>query len=290
MQIFVLILYFFIIVGIGMTVVKRLTLSADDIFVGSFVLGSICVGFVIFVLAQAHLIKAKVMFGFLAGAMVLVIPQIKLVFNSIKSFFSPVVGLVYHERCWSTLFSLSIILIVCGYFLLALAPPRSGDAMRYHLAQLVDIVQNNGFVFRPYYHYNFPMYFSMLILPIYTFLNGSLMNIAHTMFFFLSILLILRLASHLQVKYPKLLVYFLLLTPICYLEATKASNDWVLICYILSGMQFLISTKDTHANRLKSVSFAFASLGFALGVKYHAILFLPWFFNTFLESFGQNKS
>ena len=51
-------------------------------------------------------------------------------------------------------------------------PPRAGDAMRYHLAQMEDMARHGGFVFRPYYHYNFPIYYSYLTTPLYFFSGG----------------------------------------------------------------------------------------------------------------------
>ena len=276
-QLLAVLIYFLLITAVGMAFVKFVRLLPNDFFLGSFLSGSIIIGVTMLILAQIQQINLRTMVWFGASICVISSLQIKPLFRSIKSFFGIIFNYVYHDRRYSALFSVSVLIILLWYVVLAAAPPRSGDAMRYHLAQLKDIVVNHGFVFRPYYHYNFPMYFSMLFLPVYFFFGNSVMNIAHTVYFFFSVVLTLRLAAHVNVKYPKFLVCLFLLMPISYFEAHKAGNDWVLLSYVLVGVVFLASEKPTLPCRPCYIFFSFLSLGFALGVKYHATLFILWF-------------
>jgi hypothetical protein len=271
-------IYFCLICGAGMPVVTRLGLRSEHVFVGSLIIGSALLGGVLYVLAQTHHINYVFLLSLLLIAGAITSFQIKQIIYFSKSFFSLIGRYIFNDGKSAILFSALMIAIFVWYLLLAGTPPRSGDAMRYHLAQLNDMVSHEGLEFRPYFHYNFPMYFSTLFLPVYYFLGGIGMKFAHCIYFFLSVVMTISLCSKWRIKHPRILVVLFLLIPISYHEAHIVTNDWVLVFYILAGMFFLTSDKEAKRPFPIMVYCAFGSLGFALGVKYHAVLFIPWFF------------
>jgi len=271
------VIYFLLISGTGLLIVRLFDLDSKYVFVASFIVGSLLVGVCLFFLAVLHKINFLFMLFVLLVMGLITVFQIKPLVISIRSFFLPITEYLLSNKKYVIPFFACLLVIVLWYVLLTWTPPRSGDAMRYHLAQIKDIIYNQGLEFRPYIHYNFPYYYGILFLPVYYFLDGSVMNFSHAGYFFLSVILTLCLALHLRVKHAKLLVFLFLLIPVSYDKAHVFRNDWTLVFYILAGVLFF-AEKTVKSKFLPiNIYFAFLALGFALGVKYHAVLFVPWF-------------
>lgn len=165
------------------------------------------------------------------------------------------------------------LLLLVWLIALAWCPPRSADAMRYHLAQMADLAAQGGLEFRPYYHYNFPLYFSMLNFPVFTAASGLGMQMMVLVSFVTAALAGLRLAARLELKRPWLWFFWLALTPLCFHEAHVAANDWPLLAFALVGLALL--TEPALPART-ACALGFVGLGLALGTKYQAVLLVPW--------------
>ena len=175
---------------------------------------------------------------------------------------------------FSFAFTISAIVLVAWIILLAHAPERNADAMRYHLAQLEDIVRHGALIFRPYLHYQFPLYFSMSFLPVYWFAGGVGMQLAVCLFFLLAVFTALYLAHRVGVTKKRLLFFLIFLVPMSYHEAHNVFNDWVInYCYLVAA---LLLVKENLSQNLKYLFLAFVCVGYALGIKYQAILMIPW--------------
>lgn len=154
-------------------------------------------------------------------------------------------------------------------------PPRSGDAMRYHLAQMEDIVRNGGFVYRPYYHYNFPIYYSYLTTPLYFFSGGLAVKLFN--FFVMGVLAVITygLGRAANIRRPLVAVLGVLLTPGLFRSAATVGNDLAILAFALAGILLLHEAAKSRNQSL--IPIAYVALGFAVGVKYQSLLFLPWF-------------
>ncbi len=263
------------IIGMGMGVIRKMNFDPVIRLLAAMVIGSAIMGGAIFVLSVTDsiyplpiLIISLIAFGCTCWNYQALKQSIQEIGRFLKLY-------LFQNDRWSKWFMLALGLFLIWLVLLAWTPPRSADAMRYHLAQLKDIVQNHGFVFRPYYHYNFPIYFSLLFLPVYMLFQGIGMKFAVLGYFLFSMIFILWLAQRLELKHPRLLFFLLAFIPISYQEATIVTNDWVVIFYVIAGFNFLLD--KTCKNSLITTHLAFFSLGFALGVKYLPVLFVPWF-------------
>jgi 4-amino-4-deoxy-L-arabinose transferase-like glycosyltransferase len=156
---------------------------------------------------------------------------------------------------------------------MSLTPPRAADAMLYHLAQLKLIAQDHGYRFYPYITYHFPMFFGLLSLPGFMLFSGVAYKVNVFITFCISIMITLRIASLYKIKSSHALFFILFFTPLCFHEAHSALNDWPVICFGLLGYYFLFVFSEVL--EAKYLYLAFAALGFSLGIKYQAILYLP---------------
>jgi len=170
-----------------------------------------------------------------------------------------------------------VIIILIGlllYFASAYAPPRNGDAMRYHLAQVKDTVRHSGFVYRPYYHYNFPQYFHYLFTPVYMLVGGTGFQLSSFFYFFLVIFITLYLAfSTNQTKQLLLLAALIVFTPLCIRSASITGNDFATTFYCMLGLVIIMDFK--RDDKIRNLLLAFLSCGFALGCKYQVVLYMP---------------
>ncbi len=267
--------YFIMIIGVGMGVIRKVNLDPVIRLLAAMVIGSVVMGGTLFVLSAIDYVYPLPILTMSLVAFGCTCWNYKLLKDSIQEIGRFLKFYLFQDDRWTKWFILALGLFLIWLVLLAWTPPRSADAMRYHLAQLKDIVQNHGFVFRPYYHYNFPIYFSLLFLPVYMVFQGIGMKFAVLGYFLFSMIFILHLAARLELKHPRLLFFLIAFIPLSYQEATIVTNDWTVIFYVVVGFSFLVDR--TSPNRLFTTHMAFVSLGFALGVKYLPILFVPWF-------------
>jgi len=275
MVIFGVPVYFLLVSGVGMVFAQKIQIDLISRFAASLVIGSSIIGIVMFSLAILDYIYPASIIIVVSIAVFLTLLSSKPLWASLKGLGDFLKHYVVKNDKWSKLFIVAIVLLGTWLILLSWTPPRQADAMRYHLAQVKDIVQNHGLIFRPYVHYNFPLYFSMLFLPVYMAFKGVGLQFAVLGYFILSVIFTLRLAYQLQLKHPRLLVFLFCLIPLFYYEAHQVFNDWVVACYITMGFVLLLDRPLKPS--LFPMFFGFLSLGFALGVKYPAVLFIPWF-------------
>jgi hypothetical protein len=275
MVIFGVPVYFLLISGVGMVFAQKIQTDLISRFAASLVIGSSIIGIVMFSLAILDYIYPASMIVVISIAVLLTLLSSKPLWESLKELGNFLKHYVVKNDKWSKLFIVAIVLLVTWLILLSWTPPRQADAMRYHLALSKDIVQNHGLIFRPYVHYNFPLYFNLLFLPVYMAFKGIGLQFAVLGCFILSVIFTLRLAYQLQLKYSRLLVFLFCLIPLFYYEAHQVFNDWVVACYIIMGFVLLLDRAVKPS--LLVVFLGFLSLGFALGVKCHAVLFIPWF-------------
>lgn len=170
---------------------------------------------------------------------------------------------------WAGGVCLVIILLDAG------APPRGADAMRYHLAQMEDLVRNHGFVFRPYYHYNFPLYYSHLAMPLYILVGGAGVKLFNFLFLGVVAAVTYGLGRVTGVGRPLIPVLGLLLTPGILRAATTVNSDLGVLSFGLGGVLLLHAYQ--RARRRSFLLLAYVAFGFAMGIKYQSVLFLPWY-------------
>ena len=157
----------------------------------------------------------------------------------------------------------------------AATPPRNGDAMRYHLAQMEDLVRNRGFVYRPYYHYNFPIYYSYLATPLYFFSGGVAVKLFN--FFVAAVVAAVTygLGRAAGIRRPWVAVLGVLVMPGIVRATATVGNDLAILAFALSGILLLHQSILTRKRSL--IPIAYVALGFSVGVKYQSLLFLPWY-------------
>ncbi|NNK85025.1 MAG: hypothetical protein HKO91_05685, partial [Desulfobacterales bacterium] len=271
MELLGVIFYFVIITGFGIAITGKLNLPSSQEIPAALILGSVILGVLLFFLCILQKINSTSITVVLVLSILLTIFHLKPLYYSFKAFFRELNTYIFSGKRYKYFYVLIIILLIVWYISLTWTPPRAADAMRYHLAQLKDIMQNGGLVFRPYYCYNFPMYFTTLFLPVYYLFGGIGVKFAHCFYFFSSVAIAVSLSSKMRIKNPILLISFFFLIPISFHEAHQVYNDWVLIFYMLAGMFFLVDRLKPNESFPVRIYLAFLSLGFALGVKYHAV-------------------
>lgn len=147
--------------------------------------------------------------------------------------------------------------------------------MRYHLAQLEDLARNGSFVYRPYYHYNFPLFFSYFSFPVYYLAGGVGVKLLN-FFLFCSLLPAVHELGRLAgLKRPLFVVLALVLTPSMLVASTRVLNDVTVMLGCLSGV--LLLHRFQREPRPSYVVLAYVAFGFSLGVKYQAVIFAVWY-------------
>ncbi len=166
------------------------------------------------------------------------------------------------------------LLLLAWLAFLAWCPPRPAGDAGYRLALAADLAAHHGLAFRPYYHYNSPLYFTLLSLPVFELARGVGMQMMALVSFVIAALCGLRLTARLELGRPWLLLFWLALTPLCFQAAHQAARDWPLVAFALAGLMLL--TEPGLSPRAACL-LGFLALGLALGTGYLAALLLPWF-------------
>ncbi|MAI79454.1 MAG: hypothetical protein CL917_10970 [Deltaproteobacteria bacterium] len=269
-------LWFLMLPGIGCFFLKQRDCPVVYQLLAGWVLGSAIVGFIFLVISQLGMLANLQVFGFTGLLLVMgILGWRRVLSNSTPSIWT------HGQNYWNSLDGWNrtwlgiIFVITLILFFDALTPPRAGDAMRYHLAQMEDLVRNNGFVFRPYYHYNFPLYYSYLSTPVYFVSGGAGVKLFN--FYVLGVVAALTygLGRISGLKRPLLPVLGILLTPGIFRAATTPNNDLGVLAFGLAGILLLQGFLRVRKESL--IFLAYVSLGFAVGIKYQSILFLPWY-------------
>lgn len=267
--------HLFLVAGVGTVLVRRCPLTDWMRLPAAFIAGTVVFGFTGFGLAHLGWVRSTPLLAVCGVALLGTLLSGRELAQSIRCWTTFLAGQVLQRDRWSLAFLLAMGVILTWLYLLAGTPPRHADSMRYHLAQLAEIVRCERFNYHPYYCYNFPLHFSMTYLSAYVFGAGTAIKFIVLAHFLAATAMTLRLAHLLGVRLLRLLSFLMLLTPICYHEATIVKDDWPLICFVVTGLAFLCA-RPARLN-VCQVCFSFVALGIAMGTKYHAVLFLPWF-------------
>ena len=187
---------------------------------------------------------------------------------SIRSYWQ---GLDGWDRSWMWAIGFCLVILLLD----AWTPPRGADAMRYHLAQMEDMVRNHGFVFRPYYHYNFPIYYSYLMTPVYFVAGGEGVKLFNFLVVVVVAGITFALARAAGVGRPLIPVLGVLLSPGIIRAATTVNNDFGVLAFGLGGI--LLLHGYGRIRRLSFLILAYLAFGFAMGIKYQSVLLLPWY-------------
>ncbi|MFP6639545.1 MAG: hypothetical protein VCC04_04815, partial [Myxococcota bacterium] len=129
--------------------------------------------------------------------------------------------------------------------------------------------------FRPYYHYNFPIYYSYLMMPVYFLAGGAGVKLFNFLVVIVVAAITFGLGRAVGLRRPLIPVLGVLLTPGIVQAATNVGNDLAVLTFGLGGILLLHGYR--HGRHRSFLILAFASLGFAIGIKYQSVLFLPWY-------------
>src|SRR3989338_2465785 len=274
-------IYFFIIACVGMQIARKCIINSGwTQLVSAFLIGSMILGFSIFILTQLALIYASVLTIVIALCVIYGLYQINAVFKALQAGFLELYNYLIQPYQHKKFIIVVILLLIIWIILLADTPARAGDAMRYHLAISNDILKNHGYIFRPYVNANFPLYFNDLFLPVFfvgkdLIAKGIAIKLVVATYFFLTACNLLVIAKTIHIKHPLLLLLLLFLTPTLFQNGSEAYDNIQAIFYITTGLlllQFFWKRKQSS-----SIYLALASLGFALGMRYQVGAFVPWF-------------
>lgn len=268
-----MLLYILSLISIGQLVYQHHKFDTITNFMLALLYGSILISFIIFGLAEFRLLNNQSFIVIWIG----LLTSFLFTFNTMLTQCKQIVDTLNHNLCqhdkYRIVFIATTALLIIVLFLMAGTPPRHADAMRYHLAQLKDIVQNHGIVYRPYIHYQFPLSFSFAFLPLYWLMGGVAIKFTVAVFFLLSQLATFSIGRAIGVRSLRLVFFILFIIPISYSEAHEVLNSWIVVFSLLIGILLLAQRPVIRG----AIYPAFVAFGFALGVKYQAILFLPWY-------------
>lgn len=274
----VVLLYALGITSLGNALLLPIKQHDHTMLASGFVMGSLVIGMTLFALAQFDLINPISVILIMAIMACAIAYQRKQWLGILTIFINFFNSFVIKSDRYSKAFKVILIALIIWIFLLAITPARAADAMRYHLVILQDIWTHHGFVFRPYIHHNFPLYFGLLCIPLYMLFGGVGVKVAVCYYFIASLCILLVIAQSFKVHSSRLLLIWLFLTPMFFHEAHIALNDWVVVFYLLLSF-FMVhrSSRFSHDNKYGHLLIGFLSFGFAMGVKYQAIIVFPWF-------------
>ncbi|MHC4884027.1 MAG: ArnT family glycosyltransferase [Planctomycetota bacterium] len=275
------ILYALLLTGAGLAVVGRWT--ADRGLFGlllGFVVGSAFVALPLLLLALSGALTGWAVGGLVAGLGVLACLAGRNLWFTLHGSVDELKAALFSAPRWNTLFAIIFFCLLITYALLAGTPARSGDAMRYFLAQTLELVEYEALLVRPYYHYSFPLYYQLTGLPLFLLAGGMGMKWISLTFFLGTAAALICLARRLGIVHIRWMVLTLLLIPIAYQEATIVTNDWCLCFYLMAAVLFI--GQESADLRPVHLAVSMVSVGMALGVKYQAFLFLPWIGLLFL--------
>ena len=289
MSLIVALTYVLMLPGVGACMLRQRGLPFPYVLLGATVLGAAIASVVFMVLAQLALLTAPVV----AGASAALGLASAFGWRHLLTHSSPFSSVDFFSwwHCldrWDRGLVAGCALCLFVYLLDAYTPPRSGDAMRYHLAQIEDMVRNGGFVFRPYYHYNFPLYFSYLSMPVYFAVGGLGVKLLNFLLLAQVAALTYGLGRAARLARPWTPVLGLLLTPCVLLAGTVVMNDMAVLCAGLAGILLLFGYQ--RIPRTSFLALGFVSFGLAMGLKYQSALYLPWYLMLAWVALGRKFS
>lgn len=272
MALLCVLIYISLIAAFGCFFLRNWKIDPVLLFLTGFMIGSVLIGGAMFLLVNVGLISPIPVCLLCIVILVLGVFGASTAFRSIKAIKGFIISQVYLGD-YRLIFLIFLIAGLVFYLVMAYAPPRSADAMIYHLAQMKDIVKHEGFIYRPYCGYNYPQYFHYLFIPVFMVVGGLGVQIAVYFYFVLVIFSTLYMSFKTkQTKQLLLLALFLVFMPVCTRQATTVTNDFPVIFYVLIGFLLIL-----ERYQIRNLIFAYISFGFALGSKYQAVLYFPLF-------------
>jgi hypothetical protein len=145
--------------AIGSLFLSKLDASDEVTAPGAILIGSGITSFLLAIAAAADLVQSGVLIVAVLSAIVLFI-RWRTVIRLTLGILEPYIGLARHAAVLVTALALGAILWAA-----AISPPRSADAMRYHLAHIRQIVQDGGWQNIADFHYALPFGWSLSYLP-----------------------------------------------------------------------------------------------------------------------------
>ncbi|HHT9106445.1 MAG TPA: hypothetical protein ACFYD7_11320 [Candidatus Wujingus californicus] len=284
MKLIIVILYFLFVINLGSLFIRRKVKDSFLLFLGSFVVGATIVTTVMHLLSQFRLLTPVNVF---LAISLMVIPLI-LRFNNFVEDIKCLKNAVFQfvSTGFKSKLLIVIIAIVLGIYLMdAWTPPRSGDAMRYHLAQLKDIYWNEGFIFRPYAHYNFPINFSYLVFPVYLVCGEVGVQLSVFVQLFFVFIILIKACHFYEIKNGLFVILLFLLTPLVLQESTIVANDLFVIVFLYTGFIFLAESKTNYVDI--NLFLGSLAVGYAWASKYYPMFFLFWFIYLLWKTSGR---
>jgi hypothetical protein len=273
MALLCVLIYIVLLSACGCFFLRKWKMEPLLLFPAGFVVGSIVMGGGMFLLVSTGHVSPVPIIILVSGTAILGIFGIPTTLRSLKEAKRFLCSHVYTGK-YRVLLAILLFVGLAIYLASAYTPPRSGDAMRYHLAQIKETVRYGGFIYRPYYHYSFPQYFHYLFIPVFMLVGGTGVKLSVCFYSVLVVFAVLYLSFRTeQTKSLLFLALFLIFTPLYTQEATIVNNDIPMIFYGLIGLLLLIEFEAK--TQIRYLVIAYASLGFALGCKYQAVLYLP---------------
>jgi len=285
MSLIIVPLYFLLVIGLGNLFLRNKVKDTCLLFLGSFVVGATIITTVIHLLSQFKLLTPVNVSIFILLMLIPVILRLSPFVEDLKRLKESVTGFVL-SGFKPKLLLIIIAAILFVYLMDAWTPPRSGDAMRYHLAQLKDIYRNNGFIFRPYAHYNFPINFSYLIYPVYLICDAVGVQVSVFIQLLFIFIIFIKICNFYKIKNYLFAILLFLLTPLVLQESTIVANDLFVIVFLYAGFIFLAEskTRDIDINLFLSS----LAIGYAWASKYYPVFFLFWFIYLLWKTSSKN--
>ncbi len=265
---------FVIVLGAGFPFLQRLELQPGDKVFPAFAIGSFLAGFSAFTLSQIGQFHTLGAFSILLALGLLGSATWREAVADVAALGRWVREALFAPGRWTVSFAVFVGLYLLLLILVTDTPARSGDAMKYHLAQLKDMVMHGGDVYRPYLHYQFPQYFSLTFFPAYVMAGGIALKFASLINYLFVILAMVRLADRLGARNLRLIVLLFAMMPQTINGASIVTNDWAVCLYSLTGFMVMLAIVDSR--QMQFAPLAYLCLGVAMGTKYHFVLLVPW--------------
>ena len=184
MALLCVLVYIVLLSACGCLFLRKWEMDPILLFPAGLMIGSVIVGGGMFLLVSTDNVSPIPVIILIIVTLILGIFGAPTMFRSLKAIKRFLCSHVYAGK-FRTVFTVVLLIGLVLYFADVYTPPRNGDAMRYHLAQVKDTVKHKGFVYRPYYHYNFPQYYHYLFIPMYMAVGGMGPKLAVYFYFIL---------------------------------------------------------------------------------------------------------
>ncbi len=265
---------FVIVLAAGFPFLQRLQLQPGDKVFPAFAVGSFLAGISGFILSQLGQFHTVGAYSILLALAMLGAITWRAAVADVAALGRWLCEALCARGNWGIPFAVFVGVYLLLLILVTDTPARSGDAMKYHLAQLKDMVMHGGDVYRPYLHYQFPQYFSLVFFPAYVMAGGTAMKFASLINYLFVIVAMVRIADRLGAKNLRLIVLLFAMMPQTINGASIVTNDWAVCLYGLTAFMVMLTLVDSR--QMQFAPLAYLCLGVAMGTKYHFVLLVPW--------------